>query len=336
MDNAVALAESSQSSRGVIAGSVLTLVRVSLGVLCVTTALALFARNHWLADLLANLRMQQLIGLAAVVVLAAMYRRWRVVVVAIALLALHLPSFGSAIAPSGAGLAERKSQLTITFANVLSRNTRHDEILADLTRREPDVIVILELNRRLAEKMTAALSTSHAHSLLRPDDAGNFGIGLFSKYPLGDEEIVKSDLGIESILATVTTADQDYRIIGTHPIPPMGAERFAARNSQLDQLALRVKRFRSNSPQTPVVLVGDLNLTPWSPWFTDLERTSGLVRARDSFDVTPTWYALHSFAFGLMLDHGLISSDLFCISHDVGNDIGSDHRSITLGLTTLR
>ena len=104
----------------------------------------------------------------------------------------------------------------------------------------------------------------------------------------------------------------------------MGPSAFADRNLHLKQLADRTRTFQTQSPPTAVVLVGDLNLTPWSPIFTDVEQASRLMRACERFDITPTWYRYPGFPFGLVLDHGLISDRLHCLSHVVGPDIGSD------------
>ena len=48
--------------------------------------------------------------------------------------------------------------------------------------------------------------------------------------------------------------------------------------------------FREQASAIPVVLLGDLNLTPWSPLFLELQSRSGLVRGISDFSLEPTWY----------------------------------------------
>ncbi len=85
-----------------------------------------------------------------------------------------------------------------------------------------------------------------------------------------------------------------------------------------------------------MIVLGDLNLTPWSPLFSDLEASTELTRARHGYGLTPTWYAkVGTFAMGLVLDHCLISDELECVSHRVGADIGSDHRAVIVGLSDI-
>lgn len=314
---------------GIVARFSLALTQLLLLTLVCTTMLALLARGHWFADLLANLRMQQLIALVVVFLLCAAHRRRSEVIAAAVLVAIHLPSFASALPPRDRAGDDANESITITLANVLTQNLRHDDIVADVTRRDPDVIAIVELSTALATKLRSEIGETYPYSLVRPQDTGSFGIGLFSRVRFHDEEVIALNLGIESLAATVSVGDQDYRIFATHPLPPMGPAGFAARNEHLKQLAERIKQFRTPNPDVPVILVGDLNVTPWSPHFTALERNSDLIRARDGFDVTPTWYRFEAFPFGLVLDHALISSQLKCVSHEVGPRIGSDHRSVT-------
>ncbi len=319
--------------RGTISSISLTLTQGLVFAFLVATAISLFARVHWLADLFANLRMQQLIGLSVTLLLCLLHRRPKATAIVALLIAFQIPWFVSASPQTVTDKQIRNAALSITFANVLTKNKRHDDIIADLTSRNPDVIAVVELDSALATKLSTEISAEFPYALIRPQDSGNFGIGLFSKYPLRDQDVFELNLPIESIAATVTIAGQDYRIFATHPLPPMGPSAYANRNLHLEQLADRIDTFRTQSPQTPVVLVGDLNLTPWSPLFADLEQSSGLHRVCEGLGVAPTWYRFPSFPFGLVLDHGLISEQLHCLSHVVGPDIGSDHRSITLTLS---
>jgi hypothetical protein len=64
-----------QPSRGVGVTRVWKLARLTLVGLSIAALLTLVARHHWLADILANLRIQQLIGITAVLVVCIVIRR---------------------------------------------------------------------------------------------------------------------------------------------------------------------------------------------------------------------------------------------------------------------
>ena len=57
-----------------------------------------------------------------------------------------------------------------------------------------------------------------------------------------------------------------------------------SRNEQL----LKLAEFARQTPH-PLLLLGDLNLTPWSPYFERLLAGSGLRDSRDGRGLFPTW-----------------------------------------------
>ncbi len=68
---------------------------VSLATLALFVAgpITLLARQHWLADILANLRVQQMIGIGAILILTLSRRRWKHAALITLLLPIHLPWF---------------------------------------------------------------------------------------------------------------------------------------------------------------------------------------------------------------------------------------------------
>jgi endonuclease/exonuclease/phosphatase (EEP) superfamily protein YafD len=77
----------------------------------------------------------------------------------------------------------------------------------------------------------------------------------------------------------------------------------------------------------PTLVVGDLNATPWSSAFKGL----GLKRAGD---LTGTWPAALG-AFGLPLDHVLVSTHWSVAAAHVHGGLGSDHLALIVSLTRV-
>ena len=90
---------------------------------------------------------------------------------------------------------------------------------------------------------------------------------------------------------------------------------------------------RQEHPDDSVIVMGDLNLTPWSPLFRDFLIAADLHDASRGHGLTPTWYRWPFFPFGLVLDHGLASQDIVCTKRAVQGDVGSDHRPVTFEFT---
>lgn len=308
------------------------LTLLALLLLTLTTVLGLLARYHWIADLCANLRTQHVIALTVLLLIVIFYQRWRWLALSVVLLLIHVPWYLSAIV--GATETAQPAELTVMVINVLSSNQDFHSIEEQIAEKSPDVFAVLELRSPLGRALEKAFAPTYPHRITLPQDSGNFGIGLYSRHPLSNiERFALNVASIETIAATVTKDEKEHRIVATHPLPPIGAGGFEDRNEHLRQLAVRIDEFRTQHPEIPMIVLGDLNLTPWSPLFSDFESSSGLKRAGRGYGLTPTWYAsIEIFAMGLVLDHCLISDDLRCVSHDVGADIGSDHRAVIVGL----
>ncbi len=308
-----------------------------LGCLALCTVLSLFASHFWMADLLANLRVQLVIVGLSLLFVGSFLHQYRFVLLTCVVLALHLPWFAIAFPPVSKH-ESGKHLVTVTSVNVLRGNVQHDRVVADLIEAGPDVIAVLELTSTLDQKLRQNLP-EYRHVITGSKNSGNFGLGVYSKHPLKDSELFESVEAIESIAVTVVveqlgSPNRELRLFVTHPLPPMNAALFEKRNRQLEDVADRMQEFRHQASGIPMVLLGDLNLTPWSPWFLELQSRSGLVRGVSNFTLEPTWYRFPVFPFGLILDHGLIEPSLVCADYKVGKLMGSDHRSITLRISS--
>ncbi len=296
------------------------------------------ARYWWLSDLIANLRIQLLIGLILAIISTLIVRETKVAAAVLLVAAWQASWLSSAVAPA------RKSAsahvLTVCTVNVLTHNVQYDRIIAALNSAAPDVIAIMELGSGLEQRLIMDLGEIYPYRIMQSDDAGNFGIGLISKVPIEDAELFYlSEPRVPSIGVSLTCNDSVIHLIATHPIPPVTPGYFRARNDHLNRLANRIRTIRGDNKCPSIVLVGDLNLTPWSPIFADFINASELTdatRGDGTAAFAPTWYLRPGFPFGLVLDHGFVSSDLICSKRTVLADVGSDHRPVVLEISTAR
>ena len=296
------------------------------------TAISLLARYWWLADLIANLRIQLIIGLIVTSVGLVVTRQSRL----FGLVMLALIWHGSWIAPYL--FATQKPvgahPLKVCVVNVLTQNLQRDKVLTVLKNADADVIAVLELGTDLESRLNEELGDRYQHRITEPSDDGNFGIGLWSKLPLQDEKIFHLTVPlVPSISAQLIWEGQPVRLFATHPIPPVNSRYFQARNRHLELLAERIRKQDQSSVEAATIVVGDLNLTPWSPWYAKFVADAGLSDciAGDRWaSLTPTWYRWPLFPFGLVLDHGFCGGGLRCSNRKVLEDIGSDHRPVLL------
>jgi endonuclease/exonuclease/phosphatase (EEP) superfamily protein YafD len=116
-------------------------------------------------------------------------------------------------------------------------------------------------------------------------------------------------------------------VIGLHTDRPQGAAEAAARNSQLADLA----GFIAGQPERHVIVMGDFNLTPWSPYFQRLLDAAGLRDSAIGRGVAPTWFS-RLLPFGLPIDQVLLGPDVTVVDRHVGADVGSDHLPVIADL----
>jgi endonuclease/exonuclease/phosphatase (EEP) superfamily protein YafD len=109
-------------------------------------------------------------------------------------------------------------------------------------------------------------------------------------------------------------------------MPPGSKETFELRNVQLRGLASLAGQSKGM-----MILIGDLNVTPWSPDYARLIRDSGLRDARRGHGILPTWPTFFPLMM-IPLDHCLISPTLAVSDIRLGPNIGSDHLPLIVDL----
>ena len=217
-------------------------------------------------------------------------------------------------------------ELKLLQANVLSTNTEFDRLFALLDSEQPDLIVLQEVSHAWAAELKR-LAGLYPHQVVEARD-GSFGIAVLAKHPLSAAATVASEpLGFPTIVATLETRGRRLQLVATHPMIPLGAHNFGARNTQLATVGDLLRRLGGAR-----VLVGDLNTSMWDLNYRFLEARTGLRNVRHGFGVAPTWPVFLPFAM-IPIDHVLVSGDVGVRDVRTGPRIGSDHLPLIATLT---
>jgi endonuclease/exonuclease/phosphatase (EEP) superfamily protein YafD len=297
-----------------------------LGGVCLATALALLAPLGWPFELFSHFRAQYAVAALLLAVLLGWQRRALPAMIALALAGWHaLPGAQALLAapavPSCAGQA-----FTVITANVRYSNEQREPFLAWLDTQPGDLVVVQEVTTAWAGDLASVATYPHQRVLAR-DDA--YGIAVLSRWPLESVNLV--DLardGFPSLAGIVHAGEQRVRFLGLHTHWPITPALARARDQAL-QGAAELAR----SADLPVVLLGDLNLTPESPAFDRLLRDAGLRDVMQGVRWRPTW-AAGFWPLALRIDHILVSPGLCVEQAEVGPSIGSDHRPVLARLRT--
>lgn len=276
------------------------------------------ARFAWTLELLCHFRVQYAVVLLVLSGVLTLVRRRRVAAVALALFGLNAWFVAPFLPMPGAtphtDASPDQTVLRLVSINVFSGNPTPERVVEFLREENPDVIVVLELTHDWKQRLEV-LTATHPHQAVQ-SSAGNFGIGLYSRYPLEDVKFLPLT-GSDAVTARITFEDATVRVIGAHPVPPKG-QYTALRNRQLTQLA----EYASGDDRM-AVLAGDLNITPFSPYFDDLLADSGLRDPRRGRGVLTTWPS-QSWLLRIPIDHCLVSEEI-AATLNVGPNVGSDH-----------
>ena len=217
---------------------------------------------------------------------------------------------------------------SVMSANVKTANRDFDRFVEFVRSDPPDVLAVLEVDEGWGDALDA-LSDIYPHRAGRtaPD---NFGILLFSRVEWEEAEVVM--LG-EGATASVSArfnpgafgerGPDDLTVLATHPVPPASGWLWRQRNRQLTATAAWAA-----DVDGPLIVMGDLNVPPWSPFFLDLKRDGRLKDARRQADgLAFTWNA-RSPLIETSIDHVLYRRGLAAVSFEAGPDVGSDHRPV--------
>jgi len=286
--------------------------------LVVATLLGFCGRWHWFPDLFSHFRVQYLVALSIVggSLLLLPRKGWAMACFACAVVnfAPILPMYVDREDPPH---LEPDSTLRAMLLNVNTRLGEPDAVTQLVREHEPDLVALLEIDSRWLEALES-LATSHPHVVTRPR-GDNFGIGLFSRFPIEESRIVEiGPTTVPSIRATVSTEQGRLRLLATHPPPPVGPTYSRWRNEQLADLSA------SLDPSGPLLLLGDLNTTPWNVHFRRLLERSGLHDSARGHGVQTTWPA-DNLLLRIPLDHCLHSSSIVIEDRWTGPGVGSDH-----------
>lgn len=295
-----------------------------LGALLLTAA-SFLARASWILELLTHFRYQLALG-SMVLLLWALARR-RLVTAALAGMAaaanaVPLMPYVLAGTPEANAAAP---YLRVMAANVHYRNEDYAALLGEVQRRDPHVLGVMEVDQAWLDALSS-LESKYRFAVLLPEE-GAYGLALYSKLPL-TRLAEYSEAGLQTaVTVEVDVAGSPVTLVLAHVRAPMGPARANLRNVQFDGLA-DMLRADGNSAK---ILLGDLNTTPWSPYYRELVSTTGMHNAALGQGYQPTWPAGFSL-LKIPIDHCLVSDALRVEDFATGSDFGSDHLPIIVDL----
>lgn len=278
--------------------------------------------HGWIFDLFANFMAQYLV-LFALCVIALTIARWRKTAVA-ALLGVALttatmaPYFQS---PAAASASADRFRL-VTF-NLWFRNDDASRAVTFLRTSGADVVVLQEVDIGNIDAL-ARLLPEFPYRVVTP--TSRFGLAIFSRWPMQDarQELARNASRISRV--SVEWRGSRLTLFGAHLNWPLSRSKSSARAAELEGLAASVR-----AAHGPVLVAGDFNLTPWSPYFERFAANSRLSDCAIGQGLVGSWPA-QFMPVRIRIDHCFASEHWRVQRVEVGPVLGSDHLPVIVDL----
>lgn len=220
--------------------------------------------------------------------------------------------------------------LKVFSYNVLwSNESKQDYQLAIalVEQEQPDIAIFQESVPHWHEQLVALKSTYPYHVR-----AAKLEIEVYSKIPLLEPQIELYGTYRGLVIVDLKLGNRLIKFIATHAYPQLffGHAGWEIRN---EHLQVGIGEYVGSLEQ-PAIVMGDLNVSLWSPFYHSMIETSGLRNTRQGLGVLPTHsiVAPQFAALSAPIDHCLVTPEIQVQDFKLGKAIGSDHRPIIADL----
>lgn len=314
-------------------------VLIFSSILLLITLMPLIKNEYWVFRVCEYPRLQKLVANIAAIILLTFYidEQDTVIFVFLGALILNASYLIYLIAPF-TKLAKvqvlpidkeiPENGISLMVANVFQDNTNYLGCLNEISRVNPDLVLLLETDAEW-QRETETLSSDFPFKVSVPLD-NKYGMLLFSKLKLENSQvyyIVEND--IPSIHTEVILRNgKTFQLYAVHPTPPVPNENPTSK--ERDKELLLVAELAKSS-KNPVIVIGDLNDVAWSNTTELFLKMSGLLDPRRGRGFYNTFNAHYPF-LRFPLDHAFISLHWKLKKIERLNNFNSDHFPIFISL----
>ncbi|HTD90389.1 MAG TPA: endonuclease/exonuclease/phosphatase family protein [Burkholderiales bacterium] len=296
----------------------------------IATLFSELATQHWILELFSHFAPYYAVATLLCALALALLGAWPWMAFALALALWNGYPAAQVLLRDSAPFAPGLRQFTVFHFNAGLQHGEPNRIVSYLRNhaKEIDVVVVLEATRDF-ESALDELSEFFPYQLRQFEDSP-FGIALASKHAFDDGDISFLPAGLyPHIKAKIKLPGRTapLALYAIHAPPPLSAALAAARNAKLEHIA----QVAAAETKTTPIVIGDFNVTPWSPYFKRFAANSGLADARTMHRFDNTWpVTFDNATIGLAIDHSFAHPSLQLVKRTIGPDLGSDHLPVTV------
>ncbi|MEM9509705.1 MAG: endonuclease/exonuclease/phosphatase family protein [Cyanobacteria bacterium P01_E01_bin.35] len=222
---------------------------------------------------------------------------------------------------------EQYQPLKVLSYNVLWSNKKYQKAIALVNQEQPNIAIFQEAVPHWHTELKALESNYPYH--IR---AERLEIEVYSKLPLNQTEVRLYGTYRGLVISEIKIGARLIKFVATHAYPQLyfGHKGWQIRNQHLE---VGIGEYVADLSQ-PVIILGDLNVSMWSPFYHSMIKQSGLRNARQGLGILPTQSTVApQFAIlSAPIDHCLVSPEIQVKNFKLGQAIGSDHLPIVAEL----
>ena len=252
--------------------------------------------------------------------LALLVRDWRFIVPAALLAAINVGLIFAGLQGAAAEAApDSKRFLRVVTFNLSFGNDRIDGVDKFLNETDADVVVLQEVTRDHLLPLHTGLDARYPHG------RGEFGVVIFSKYPIRadgrmDRPGYPEWIRLMSRWVEIDVNGTAVEMVGVHLARPFYPVLHEHDVTTLTQFVLTRK--------LPVIVAGDFNMTPWTDQLKRFTYVSGLGRFNTFHFTWPMRWRRFRFVPLVAIDNVFASPHFAKIATMGAPRLGSDHRAI--------
>lgn len=295
-------------------------INISVIGLMLAQITSMLAKVWWIFELFSHY--QHYFFIIGIIILPALLirKRFITILILVPILSIQLATLSPYLIKT-----EKSSvgDFKVLSSNFYIYNNDFDALRDVIAKENPDLFTVLEINSQWATEKEKYREIYPYIEITK--EFGPHGMILFSKAPISIKEKKLGDYA--SFDAITEINGKPVRILIFHPKLPSTEENANKRNIAFEALSGSVM-----TSQLPTIVMGDFNSAPWSPYFSDIIKTTHLKEARIGFGMTPTWNS-RNILFSLPIDHILVSDSIKVPDFHTGNKTGSDHLPVVAELS---
>lgn|GEM_PF-917491 len=208
--------------------------------------------------------------------------------------------------------------LKIGFFNILETNTEYNLVNIELAALNLDIIAFAEFQDNHYQNLPFLKTYSHSFPKTFPKVSGSATtIAIFSKLPF-NQVSYKKLIHNNALVAKFEYNNSPYELIVNHLSNPAFPRFYENRNQDLAYLS----RLLEDKKDEKVIVLGDFNTTPWSPYFPEFKDYNNVLAGRGPYI---TWQV---GPLVLPIDQLFISQQIQVKNFKIDSQNGSDHHLI--------